>query len=80
MTEKPQKLDTLKTHEQLAKEEGFSTQQTPVPAETFTPRSYYGAAHQSREKIDEYIGLSEQTLVLKTPRRQGKSRLHAPIP
>ncbi len=26
------------------------------------------------------IGLSEQTLVLKTPRRQGKSRIHAPIP
>ncbi len=60
MTEKPQKLDTLKTHEQLAKEEGFSTQQTPVPAETFTPRSYYGAAHQSREKIDEYIESSRE--------------------
>jgi len=32
------------------------------------------------DRDEVYKGLSEQTLVLKTPRRQGKSRLHAPIP
>ncbi len=60
MTEQNQKLDTLKTHKQLAKEESLSTQQTPVPAETFNPRSYYGAAHQSLEEIDEYIESSRE--------------------
>ena len=44
--------------EQLTKEEGFSAQQTPVTAETFNPRSYYGVAHQSRQMIDEYIASS----------------------
>ena len=44
----------------LAKEEGISAQQTPAPAETFNPRSYYGVAHQSRKVIDEYIANSRE--------------------
>ena len=55
MTEQNQKLDTLKTHKQLAKDEGISARQTPAPAETFNPRHYFGVAHQSRQSIDEYI-------------------------
>ena len=46
--------------EQLAKEEGITAQQTPVPAETFNPRSYYGVARQSRQAIDEYIASSTE--------------------
>ena len=46
--------------ELLAKEEGLSAQQTPVTAETFNPRNYYGAAHQSRQMIDEYIASSRE--------------------
>ena len=38
--------------ELLANEEGLSARQTPVPAETFNPRIYYGVAHQSRQNID----------------------------
>ena len=44
--------------EQLTREEGISARQTPAPAETFNPRSYYGVAHQSRQMIDEYIASS----------------------
>jgi len=40
--------------EQLAKAEAISARQTPVPAEPFNPRHYFGVAHQSRQKIDEY--------------------------
>ncbi|MBV5303061.1 MAG: hypothetical protein JZU70_02495 [Chlorobium sp.] len=46
--------------ELLAKEEGLSAQQTSASAETFNPRSYYGAAHQSRQEIDEYIASSRE--------------------
>ena len=46
--------------ELLAKEEGISARQTPAPAETFNPCSYYGAAHQSRQMIDEYIASSRE--------------------
>ena len=46
--------------EQLAKEEGISAQQTPVPVETFNPRHYFGVAHQSRQAIDEYIASSRE--------------------
>ena len=46
--------------ELLAKEEGLSAQQTPASAETFNPRNYYGAAHQSRQMIDEYIASSRE--------------------
>jgi len=56
MTEQIQKLETL----QLTKEEGISARQTPAPAETFNPRSYYGVAHQSRQMIDEYIASSRE--------------------
>ena len=46
--------------EQLAKAEGISALQAPVPAETFNPRHYFGVAHQSRKNIDEYIASSRE--------------------
>ncbi len=46
--------------ELLATEEGLSARQTPAPAETFNPLSYYGVAHQSRQSIDEYIASSRE--------------------
>jgi len=41
--------------EQLAKAEGISARQTPEAPEAFNPRHYFGAAHQSRQVIDEYV-------------------------
>lgn len=46
--------------EQIEKEECLSSGKIPHSSERFDPRRFFGAAHESRRDIDEYLtGLRE---------------------
>lgn len=46
--------------QQLAQEEPTSVQPGVPPVEPFDPRRFYGAAHHSRQEVDEYLASARE--------------------
>ncbi|MBK1621091.1 hypothetical protein CKO42_22250 [Lamprobacter modestohalophilus] len=47
---------------ELAQEEPASAQPAQPSAEPFDPQRFYGAAHHSRQAVDQYLALAREGL------------------
>jgi hypothetical protein len=46
--------------QQLAQEENIAAQSIQPSAEAFEPQRFYGAAHHSRQEVDQYLAAARE--------------------